>query len=73
MFGSSVKHPLFLSDLKKNNFLNRFSKNTYILIFTKICLLGAEFFPADEQTDITPPIVALRSFANAPNNLYIPS
>jgi len=34
----------------------------------KIRLVGAELCHVDGQTDMTKPIVALRSFANAPKN-----
>jgi len=33
----------------------------------KIRPVGAELFLADEQTDMTEPLVALHNFANAPN------
>ena len=34
----------------------------------KILPVGAEFWHADGQTDMTKPIVAFRDFAEAPNN-----
>lgn len=37
----------------------------------KIFLVGAEFFYADEQTDMTKQIAAFRDFAKAPNNKII--
>ena len=41
-------------------------KKNQILIFIKICLVGAELFHADRQTDMTKLIVAFRNFLNAP-------
>jgi hypothetical protein len=38
----------------------------------KILPMGVELFNADEQTDKTKPIVAFRSFANAPSNERTP-
>jgi len=35
----------------KLNFMNRFSKNTQISNFMKICLVGAECFHLDRRTD----------------------
>ena len=35
----------------------------------KICPVGAGFSLADRRTDITKPIVAFRTFANAPNSM----
>ena len=56
--------PVVLVILKKNlNFPYRFSKNTQISNFMKIC--QAEFFHVDVQTLLTKRIIALRNFANA--------
>jgi hypothetical protein len=33
------------------NFLNTFSKNNYMIYFMRICLVVAEFFHVDRQTD----------------------
>ena len=60
-----VKYPLFLSDFNESwNFLKRVSKNTQILSFTKILLMGSELFHVDRQTDITKVTVAFRNFAS---------
>jgi hypothetical protein len=46
-----VQHPLFLSDFIKTwIFIDRFSKNTQILIFLKIRLVGTELFHTDGRT-----------------------
>jgi hypothetical protein len=47
------------------NFLDRFSKNTQIANFIKMCPVGAEFLNADGETDLTKLRVAVRNFANA--------
>jgi len=50
--GLHVMSSLRSSDLHENlNFRDRFSQNTQIWNFTKIRLVGAELFHADEQTD----------------------
>ena len=47
--GLHVKWPLFLSNFKKiRNFLDRFSKNTQISNFMKICRVEAELFHAGQ-------------------------
>ena len=43
----NVKYSLFLTDLIKFYFLDRFSKKSQILSFIKIRLVGAELFQAD--------------------------
>jgi hypothetical protein len=65
--GLTVNYPLFLSELMKFEFLDRFSK---ILIsnFVKIRPVLAKLFCVDGQTDMTKLIVAFRSCANAPKN-----
>jgi hypothetical protein len=65
--GLTVKYPLFLSELMKFEFLDRFSK---ILIsdFVKIRPVLTKLFHVDGQTDMTKLIVAFRSCANAPKN-----
>jgi hypothetical protein len=73
--GLHVKHPLFLSGLMKLEFLDRFSKCTYILNFKKILPVGAELFHEDSwmerQTDMTKLILDFQNFTDAPNNYYI--
>jgi hypothetical protein len=69
-----VKYQLPLSDFNETwKFLDRFSKNTQMLNFTKIRPVGAELFHADgrtdRQTDMTKLTVAFRTFANAPKNM----
>jgi hypothetical protein len=48
------------------NFLDRFSKNSQVSKFVKICSVGAELFHADgetdRQTDITNIIMTFRNF-----------
>jgi hypothetical protein len=51
-----------------NFFFHRFSKNTLIQNFGKICAVGVEFFHVDGHIDMTKLIVASRHFANAPKN-----
>jgi hypothetical protein len=63
-----VKYPLFLSDFNETYFLDRFSKNTPIQIFTKIRQLGAELLHAEGDTDMTKLIVVFRNFANPHKN-----
>jgi len=48
--GLHKEYPLFWSILKNLNSLDRFSKNTQISSFTKICPVGAELFHVDGQT-----------------------
>ena len=43
-----------------------FSNNTQIINFMKIRPVGAEWFHADGQTDMTKIIVAFRNFVSAP-------
>ena len=64
--GVHVKYPFFSSDINELEFyLDKFSKNTPIPNFIKIHPVGAEFFLADGQTDMTKLIVAFRNFPNA--------
>jgi len=46
-------------------------KYSHIYNFTKIRPVGAKFFHADGQKDMTKLTVACRNFANAPTNAYI--
>ena len=65
--GFHVKCRLFLSDFNKNsNFLDRFLKDTDVLIFigSRVVLFGR----TDGQKDTTKLILAFRNFANAPKN-----
>ena len=67
--GLHEKYSLFLSDLNETwIFLNIFSKNIQISNFIKICLVGAELFHTDGQTDMTKQIAAFGNSANAPKN-----
>jgi hypothetical protein len=50
-------------------FLDTLSKNTQIPNLKKICLVGAEMFHADGQTDTEKPIAVFRNFANAPKSI----
>ena len=45
----------------KLNILDRFSKNSTISNFMKICSVKAELFNADDQTDMTTVIVNFRN------------
>jgi hypothetical protein len=68
--GLHVKYPFFLLDFNETwIFSTDFSRNPQISNLLKIRPLGAEFFHADGQTDMTKLIVAFRNFANAPENL----
>jgi hypothetical protein len=77
--GHHVKYPLVLTHFKRNlNFLHRFSKKPQISNFMKIRPVGVELFHKDRYntgqtvwlTDMTKLIVAFRSFANAPKNVF---
>jgi len=68
--GFRVKYPLFLSDFSELEFFDTFSKSIKMSNFLKISPLGAEFFHADGQTDMTKLIVALRNFAKAPKKKW---
>ena len=50
------------------NFLDRFSKNTQISNFKKICPAGAKLLCTDRWVDMTKLIVAFGYFANMPKN-----
>jgi hypothetical protein len=63
---SSVKFPLFLSDI--NETWNIFPKTTQISKFIKIHPTGAELFHSDGQTDMKKLIVTFRNFSKAPKN-----
>jgi len=67
--GLHVKYPLFLSDFKKNIFLDIF-QNIQISNFMKIHPVGAELFNADGRTERhTKLVVTFDKFANSPKNL----
>ena len=51
------------------NFVERFSKNSEILNFTKIRPVGAQSFHADIWIDMTKLIVACGNFTNAPRSM----
>jgi hypothetical protein len=52
--GLHVKYPLFLSDFNESKMLSKkFSKNTEISNYMKICPVGGELFRADGRTDMT--------------------
>jgi hypothetical protein len=53
----------------KFNLIDRFSQNPQTSRFMKICVLGAEFFHTDIQTDMAKLIVSYRNIANVPKNL----
>ena len=52
----------------KFEFLDRFSKNSHLSNFMKICLVATDLLHADGQTDMTKLIFAFRNFANEPKN-----
>jgi hypothetical protein len=56
------------------NVLGKFSKNTQISIFLKICLVAPELFHANgrrkRQTDITKLIVDFRNFLDTPKKKH---
>ena len=64
--GLHIMYRLFLSYFNETNSFGRFSKNTQLQIFMKICRLGAELLHTDRRTGVTKLIVAFRNFANAP-------
>jgi len=50
--GLHVKYPLFVSDFNEIKiFLDKFSNNIQISNFVTICVVGAELFHEDGQTD----------------------
>jgi hypothetical protein len=66
-----VKYLLFSTDFNEHCiFVGRFSKNTEISNFTKICPVGAELFHANGQTYMTKLTVAFRNFVNVPCNKF---
>jgi len=57
--GLHAKYPLLLSDLNKTCiFFDRFSKNTQMSNFMKICPVVDQLFQADRRTDMPKLIVA---------------
>jgi len=46
-----VKNPLFFTILNNFNFLGRFSKNSQIPNFMKICQMRAELFHVNRERD----------------------
>ena len=74
--GLHAKYPFFMSDFKESLiFSTDFSKTLQISSFMKIRPVEAELFhaegPTDRQTDMTKPIVAVRSVANASENILL--
>jgi len=70
VYWCSCNVPVILVGLQGNsNFLDRYSKNTQIANFMKICHVGAELFHAEGRTDgqtcMTKLTVAFRNFAKA--------
>jgi len=52
--------------------LGRFSKNTQISNFVKLCPVGAELYHADGQTDMTKLLIlAFRNFGKAPKVVIV--
>jgi hypothetical protein len=64
-----MKYPCFLSDFNEI-ILDRFSKNTQISNFIRICPAEAELFRSDVRTDMTKLIVAFGSAANCLKLIY---
>jgi hypothetical protein len=65
--GLHVKYMIFCQILMKLEFSGQiFEKNTQISNFMKIHRVGAEFFHADGQIDMTKLIVAFRNSAHTP-------
>jgi len=54
-------------------YLDIFSRNTQISIFTEIRPVGAELVHADRRTDMTKPIVASRNSSKAPKKKHTPT
>jgi hypothetical protein len=52
-----------------SNFLDKFSKNFKTAKYLKVCPVGAEFFHANRQTEMTKHIVAFCSFTKASYNV----
>jgi hypothetical protein len=70
-WSSSKVHVILVRSKVKLNFLDRFSKNTQIQNFMKVCSVGAEFYSdgqTDGHADMTKLIVVFGQFANAPKN-----
>jgi hypothetical protein len=70
--GLHVKYPTLLSDLNETLIFFNIVETTEISDFIKILLVGAEFFHADGQRNLT---VAFRNFADGPkmaanNNIW---
>ena len=64
-----VSYPWFLSHFNENLiFSTDFREVLKYQISWKIRPVGAELFLADEQTEMTKPVVAFRNFTNAPTN-----
>ena len=66
-----AKQPLFFSDFSEiRNFLNRYSKNTQISNFMKICPVGAELLQTEGQTATTTVTAAFRKFCEPARKWY---
>jgi hypothetical protein len=69
-FGLHARHRLFLSDFNETwNFLDRNFEKSSNIKFHENPPTGTRVIPC-ERIDITKLIVAVRNFANAPENLW---
>jgi hypothetical protein len=67
-----LKYPLFFSCFNETGiFSTDFIKNTQISSFMKIGRMGAECFDADGRTDMAKVIIALRTSADATENVEL--
>jgi len=71
--GLHVNYPIFLSDFNEIwIFSTYFRRITHISKFIKIRPLVDEMFHEDRRTSITKQIIAIRNFANAPEDHSFP-